>query len=468
MNSTLPILIASFSTWISPQLIAELCRQIGYKFRVRQLDPWTTIHALVVQALHGNTALSALRHQLNLNVTVSALCQARQRLPLALLHRIVAHLGQAWSDRTAAAGLWLGHRVVLIDGSSTALADKPNLHRFGYPSGQRPGLGRPVAHLLAVFHAGSGLLLELIADVLHASDLALEQLLRDKLRCGDVLVGDRAFCSYPRLAALAARGVHAVVRINANVIVSFQANRPHAYRPQRGVGRGKGKRGKKGSGSAREASVGLPKSRWLKSLGHEDQLTEWFKAEVAPAWMDTAAFARLPETMVLRELRYAVDRPGFRTQSVILLTTLRDEVGYPKSELAKLYGIRWEIEGHLRNLKTTMKMEELKCHTEEGMRKELAAYAIAYNLVRLKMLAEAEGESEQALRVSFADAMRALATALVRGAWTEIRLIRIRLRVGRFEPREVVRRPKPYKLMTKPRSQRRNELLNPQVTASTA
>jgi hypothetical protein len=157
MNSTLPILIASYSAWISPQLVAEFCRQIGYKFRVRQLDPWTMIHVLVVQALHGNTPLS----ELNLNVTVSALCQARKRLPLALLHRIVAHLGHAWSERTASTGLWLGHRVVLVDGSSTALADKPDLQRFGYPSGQRPGLGRPVAHILAVFHAGSGLLLEL-------------------------------------------------------------------------------------------------------------------------------------------------------------------------------------------------------------------------------------------------------------------------------------------------------------------
>src|SRR4051794_5276032 len=95
--------------------------------------------------------------------------------------------------------------------------------------------------------------------------------------------------------------------------------------------------------------------------GGEDQVVVWFKPKRRPAWLTPAEFAALPDELVVRELRYRVEAPGFRTQSVILVTTLLDAEAYPASALADLYRCRWRIEGDLKHLKITMGMDVLRC-----------------------------------------------------------------------------------------------------------
>jgi hypothetical protein len=103
----------------------------------------------------------------------------------------------------------------------------------------------------------------------------------------------------------------------------------------------------------------------------------WFKPKRRPEWMTPAHFAALPDELAVRELRYRVEAPGFRTQSVILVTTLLDAGAYPASALAELYLGRWWIEGDLKHLKITMGMDVLRCETVEGVLKELAVFALA-------------------------------------------------------------------------------------------
>ena len=83
---------------------------------------------------------------------------------------------------------------------------------FGQPSAQRLGCGFPVARLLAIFHAGTGLLTQRISAPLLTRDLAHVQKVHPALAPGDVLVADRGLCSYAHLAMLVQRGVHAVFR----------------------------------------------------------------------------------------------------------------------------------------------------------------------------------------------------------------------------------------------------------------
>ena len=92
----------------------------------------------------------------------------------------------------------------------------------------------------------------------------------------------------------------------------------------------------------------------------------------------------------MRELRYRVEAPGFRTRAIVLVTTLLDAAAYPASALAELYFCRWRIEMDLRHMKITMKMDVLRCETVEGVLKELAVFALAYNLVR-SVMAESAG-----------------------------------------------------------------------------
>ncbi len=122
--------------------------------------------------------------------------------------------------------------------------------------------------------------------------------------------------------------------------------------------------------------------------------------------MGAAAYLALPESILVRELRYRIEAPGFRTREVTLVTTLLDAVAYPAEALAKLYGTRWRVEEDLKALKNTMKMDVLKCTTVDGVLKELTMYAIAYNLVRVTMCEAGDRQGVVADRVSFIDALR--------------------------------------------------------------
>ena len=64
--------------------------------------------------------------------------------------------------------------------------------------------------------------------------------------------------------------------------------------------------------------------------------------------------AALPEALVLREVRYHIGTPGFRTRQITLVTTLLDAEVYRVDDLAELYRLRWQVETALAHLKTTM------------------------------------------------------------------------------------------------------------------
>ncbi len=129
--------------------------------------------------------------------------------------------------------------------------------------------------------------------------------------------------------------------------------------------------------------------------------------------MAADVFASLPQTLVLRELRYDIIARGMRTRQVTLVTTLLDPMRYPKREIARLYQLRWGIETNFRHLKTTMKMEHLKCQTPDGVMKELMVFALVYNLIRAAMRdAAQEQEIDDASRISFVDASRWLIALL--------------------------------------------------------
>ena len=183
----------------------------------------------------------------------------------------------------------------------------------------------------------------------------------------------------------------------------------------------------------------------------------WFRPD-RPKGMTDAEYEALPEALVLRELRYQVPKKGFRTRLVTLVTTLCDAEAYPAAELAGQYFGRWGIEVNLHHLKTTMKMDVLKCKSVDCVMKELAVFVLVYNLVRLVMLKAAQQQGVAVDRIGFADALRWLRDARDAGALCV--LIVNPARPGRFEPRVLKRRPKPFPLMTQPRDKLRQTLLS--------
>jgi hypothetical protein len=450
VTAVLKYIKADLAQILDAPTILALCRAAGYQWRPRVLDPVTTVHLFLLQILHGNTACSHLPHLAGQRFTASAFCQARTRLPRTvfqqLLRRTTASLDQTTQDE----GRWRGHRTFLVDGSSFSMPDTPELQEhFGQPGGQRPGCGFPVAHLLALFHAGTGFLMEVVVDPWHTHDMARVTALHPTLRPGDVLVGDRAFCSFAHLALLRQQHLHALFRVHQKQIVDFTPARPHTTpKPQ-------------------AAQKGRPRSRWLCQLGGTDQLVEWVKPVRPPlhppAWMTPEVFAAFPEVLCVRELRYRVAQAGFRTQTVTLVTTLLEAALYPAEALAELYGLRWRVETNLRHLKQTMGLDVLHCKRLAGVMKELTVFALVYNLVRVVMLEAAKRQGVALERISFVDALRWLSTA--RPGEPLPPLVVNPHRPDRVEPRAVKRRPKPYPLLTKPRREARSALIQQRIGA---
>jgi hypothetical protein len=341
---------------------------------------------------------------------------------------------------------WHGHRLFLVDGSGCSMPDTPALQAaFGQSTEQRQGCGFPAAHLLGLFHAGTGILLKLVIVPLLTHDLAHAQAVHPSLQAGDVLGADRGLCSYAHLALLVQAGVHAVLRVWARQIVDFTPGRPFVM-----------------PGIRRTPAVkGIPRSRWLKTLVFHDQLVTWFKPKTCPPWLTREALAALPEALVLREVRYHLGIPGFRTLQITLVTTRLDAQVYGVADLAELYRRRWQVETLLTHLKTTMQMDVLHCKTVVGVLKELTVFALVYNLVRM-VGQSAILQHIGVERISFVDALRWLGTprtGVPLGA-----LIANPIRLHRVEPRVKKRRPKPFPLMIKPRHELRQQLVQQELS----
>ena len=335
---------------------------------------------------------------------------------------------QTADRRVGAVGQLQGRPVKVVDGSTTQLPDTAeNQQRYPQPTAQKPGCGFPVLKFVVLFSLASGALLNILMGNLQHHDLRLLRGLWDQLKKGDILLGDRAYGEYTTLAGLPAQGVDVVARLHHRRKVDF---------------------------------------RKAKRLGKHDGLFVWTKGCQQSEILSAAEWALLPAQITVRIIRFTTTIRGFRSRRVTLVTTLLDPELYPAEELVGLYARRWRLELCLRDLKTTMGMEVLRCKTPDMAEKELLAYLVAHNLIRCVM-AEAVARNPVDLeRVSFkgsVDALRQYSAAIAqarnrnlrRELWENLlwNLVRdlVRKRPNRTEPRAVKRRPKPYPLLNRPR-----------------
>jgi hypothetical protein len=414
-------------TYLPDSIIEQVCRDAGHRYRQRVLAPPMLLHLFVLQVLCFNTAITHLRHLGHMSVSAAAYCKARTRLPLAVVQtllRITADQMMVRADQWGQIGWesgrrWCGLRPHLVDGSSTITPDTPALDKhFGHPSGQKKGCGFPVPRILGLFDAWSGLIVEALCLPLWVHEMSQVWRVHPLLGQGDLLVGDRGFCSYAHLALLNARGVAGLFRL-------------HHRRPE----------------------VDFRCGRRVQRLGRDDRIVRWTKPPMhqKPRWMSDDQYALLPATLDVRLVRYQTPPAnGRRTREVTVVTTLLDPRAYPADKIAELYGVRWRVETHFAQLKTTLKMRRLKCKTVEGVQKELAAYFLVYNLVHMVMLEAAWRQNVTPDRISFIDAVRWLLSAAPGEAL--VALIVNPRRPGRHEPRVIKDLQDTYRKMTRSRA----------------
>jgi hypothetical protein len=434
---------------VDDEVIQRACRQAGHTWRERELGPVATIRMFLLQILYGNVACNAVPHLARRDVTGASYCEARRRIPLAAFQTLLATCTGRMVEAARDTGRWLGHRLLILDGCHFSMPDVPELERqFGYPPNQAPGCGFPVAHWLAVVHFRTGIIQQAILSRACGHDLPDAAQAEQQLETGDVVLADSAFCSFVHFVLLLARGLHGIFRAHGRLIVDFTPGRPHVPRNHR----------------SRKWKKQQPSSRWIKSLGPEDQIVEWPCSEQCPRWLDLQAWTQMPRQLLLRELRYTVKRPGFRVHAVTLVTTLLDPVRYPKEKLAEAYGLRWTVETCFRHLKTTMRMNVLRSQSVAGVMKELIMFLLVYNLARMTMVEASRRQGVPVDRISFVDALRWLATTRPGDPLCD--LVINPHRPGRVEPRCRKRRPNgTYPLLHQPRSQLKQLLLSQNLPA---
>ncbi len=358
----------------------------------------------------------------------SAYVQARRRLPREKLEQALRATAQAADRRAGPGGGLQGRPVKVVDGSHTHLPDtQKNQARYPQPASQKPGCGFPVLKFAALLSLTSGAMLHVVLGSLHHHDLRLLRQLWEQLKKGDILLGDRAYGEYTTLASLPLQGVDVVARLHQKRKVDF---------------------------------------RQAKRLAKGDGLFGWTRGAQQSAILSATEWAALPAQITVRMIRFSATIRGFRGRRITLVTTLLDPKLYPAHEVIALYLRRWRIELCLRDLKTTMGLEQLRCKTPDMAEKELLAYLVAHNLIRC-VIAEAVAQHPVDLeRISFkgaVDAVRQYSAAIARARnqkqrrqlWEDLlaNLTRdlVRDRPNRREPRAVKRRPKPYPLLNKPR-----------------
>jgi hypothetical protein len=430
---------AAFGAFIPQALLAP--EEEGINSRSRMFPALITFWAFLAQVLErGSSCRDALRRiiawrqfedpkaQLPSTKT-GGYCTARSRLCDPVLEQIGSHLAGQLERNRPVAQLWQGRQVKIIDGTTASMADTvENQALWPQPHSQKPGCGFPLVKLVALFSQGSGALLHLAEGNVHEHEMVVARKLWARLEPGDVLLADRGFCSYLDLSEIARHGADAVMRLHQSRKADFR----------------KGIR-----------------------LGPDDRLVTWLKPMQRPPGCPPEAFAALPETLTLRIVRYRIATAGFRSEEVILVTTLLDPQDYPANALADLYFERWTIELHFREIKTLLGLDVLRCLTPKMVRKEIALHRIAYNLVRLLMQRAGLVHHISLARISFkgtldslhhfADALQALAGRPRRQAELLEKLLLtiasdlLPERPNRAEPRVKKRRAKNYHLMTRPR-----------------
>jgi len=355
--------------------------------------------------------------------STSPYCQARGGMALGWLQMLFAALGRWFEPRTT--GQWCGRTVRLIDASGFSMPDTPkNRQVWPYAGGQKPGCGFPTGKLVGLFCLHTGRLIAFAQGIWKVHDQTLARKLLSALRAGEVLVADRAYGGWWFLRQLFDQQIDFAIRLH-------QTRR------------------------VRRRRVGS----WMET---------WNRPLAPSAGQSRAAWKKVAASLAVRLVSFRIEVRGFRTRHVIVVTSLLDEKEFPDAAIAELYGLRWQIELHYRQIKTNLALDVLRGLSPEMVERELWLHALAYNLVRALLLETALAHEVPIERLSFKGALdalqawaeRALASRQHRRHARRTLLARIAadlvpLRPGRHEPRARKRRPKDYQLLTKPRHRMR-------------
>lgn len=440
-----------FSDVLSEEAIAPALESIDDVWKDRIYTPLVTLWIFLGQVLSADHSCRAavarlIAHRVSQGLSAcssitGAYCQARSRLPEKFFSTVTRQVGRALDARAHTQWLWNGRRVYMFDGTTVSMPDTAaNQKEYPQNVAQQPGLGFPIARIGAIISLSCGAVLD-VGFCKYAGkgqgEVSLLRRMLNNFQAGDVLLADCLMANWLGIHMLEQRGIKLVSRLN-------KANRKADFR--------KGIR-----------------------LGKYDHIVRWKKPSSIRS-IDWKTYHSLPEFITVRETRILVEQPGFRTRSIVIVTTFLDPQEITKDDLAFLYRARWNNELDLRSIKISLQMDILRCKTPELVRKEVWTHILAYNLIRT-IMAQAANEFDILPRtISFKATMQtleafqpmiaimgrsnaALRQELYEQVLTAIGNHRVADRPDRFEPRMRKRRHKKSFFLTKPRAETKREML---------
>ena len=411
--------------------------------------PALTLWAFLAQALNAGELRSCTAAVAKVVVLLVALgrkpcaddtgeyCRARAKLPEPVVRQLTLDVGRRLEAAIPRDWLWHDRHVKLVDGTTLIMPDTP-ANQIAYPqsTAQQPGLGFPIVRMALLFSLATaaicGAAMGPYAGKETGETALLRQLLPD-LEPGDILLGDRYYCSYFLLALALWNRVDWVTRLHQRRKADFRRGR---------------------------------------CVGKSDHLIEW-KRPRRPDWMDEDAYAAIPKTMTVREIRVRIEEPGFRVEEIVVVTTLLDAERYATAEIAELYHYRWNAELDLRALKNVagdgpVALQdagngacgnlEFLAGVQPDAQDDRPGGAGAWQAAardQFRRARQAIVASWDRLSIASPEEVRTMAAAQFKA----IAAHRVGDRPNRVEPRVVKRRAKPYKRLREPRREAREKLL---------
>jgi len=427
-----------FADSLSELCILDALQEYGVKYRDRLFSPVTTIWGFLSQVLSEDhscrdTVSRIIAHRAAAGLKVcspntASYCNARARLPTAVLRCLAKRTAQRLQDGLPEGWKWNGRNVYIADGSHVSMPDTAqNQASYPQPEVQRPGIGFPLARLTVLLSLATGACHDLAMAPYAGKGTGEKTLVRqlyDMLKPGDVVLADALFDDYFIAWELRQRGIELVAR----------------------------------------AQYERVDTQTVQS-GPDGDVILWQRPN-KPHGMKGEQYRTYPKTLRMRQVSVDARGKDNRVEQFKVITTILD-AAIDGGQIGALYERRWGGEVDIRSIKATMQMDVLRCKTPEMVRKEIWAHLLAYNLLRTVMAVAAAESGIEPRQVSFKGAKQAVTAfapkieaapseeraALIDALLRAIAYHRVGDRPGRWEPRARKRRPKPGVRLMQPRAE---------------
>ena len=213
-------------------------------------------------------------------------CRARAKLPHAAIQQLAVDIAKQCERSIPNEWSWHGRDTYLVDGTTFSMPDtEANQAEWPQQKMQKPGLGFPLARIVVLMSLATGMVLDMEMGPYQGKETGETALFRKLLKHfkpGDIFVGDRFMCSYFMIALTRELGVDCVVRQHQLRSTDFRRGR---------------------------------------HLSNGDHIVNWMRP-VRPDWMDKETYRRMPKSIEVREVKVRVEQQGFRTKSLVIVTSV--------------------------------------------------------------------------------------------------------------------------------------------------